>query len=60
MKKGMAVTLATILLLAIIILVKIFDKEIRESQWRERGIIAMFAACVGLYVYAFIQMIGGY
>lgn len=60
MSKGLAVILATILLLAVIILVKIFDKEIRESQWRERGIILMFALCVGLYVYAFAKMIGGF
>lgn len=60
MSKGLAVVLATLLLLAIIVLVKVFDKEIRESKRREQGIIFMFALCVSLYVYAFIKMIGGF
>ncbi len=60
MSVGLAVVLASILLLFIIVLVKMFDKEIRESKLREQGIILMFAVCVGLYAYAFIKMIGGF
>ena len=60
MSKTVAVILASILLLAVIILVKMFDKEIRKSQRKEQGIILMFAVSVGLYVYAFIKMIGGF
>ncbi len=60
MSVGLAVVLASILLLFIIVLVKMFDKEIRESKLREQGIILMFVACVGLYAYAFIKMIGGF
>lgn len=60
MSKTIAVLIATVLLLAIIILVKLFDKEIRESKRREQVIIFMTACCISLYVYAFIRMIGGY
>lgn len=60
MSKTFAVVLATILLLAIIILVKSFDKEIRKSQHRKQGIILMFVLCIGLYLYAFIKLIGGF
>ena len=60
MSKTFAVVLATILLLAVIVLVKLFDKEIRQSKRREQGIIALFVCSVGLYVYAFIKLIGGF
>lgn len=60
MSKTFAAILATILLLAVIILVKLFDKEIRKSKRKEQGIILMFALSVGLYVYAFAKMIGGF
>lgn len=60
MSKTFAVVLATILLLAIIVLVKLFDKEIRKSQLREQGIILMFFLSIGLYGYAFIKLIGGF
>ena len=54
-----AVIIATILLLSIIVLVKLFDKEIRKSKLKEQGIILMFALCIGLYFYAFTKMITG-
>lgn len=60
MSTGLAIVLATILLLAIIILVKVFDKEIRKSKIREQGIILMFSVMIALYVYGFIKMMGGF
>lgn len=60
MSKGLAVILATILLLTIIVVVKLFDKEIRKSQRRKQGVILMFAVMVSLYIYAFIRLIGGF
>ena len=60
MSISFAVALATGLLIAIIFLVKMFDADIRKSKAKKQGIILMFALCIGLYLYAFSKMIGGF